>query len=129
MKVLKIALLGLMAFGLTASFCFAAGDVEKGKALFNDTKLSGGTSGKSCNSCHPGGKGLEGVGDKKEWQTPGGKHKTLEEAVNTCITMALKGKALDAKSQDMANIIAYMKTIKAKPAAEKPAKKKKIEGC
>ncbi len=43
--------------------------------------------------------------------------------------MALEGKALDTKSQDMANIVAYMKTIKSKPAADKPAKKKKIEGC
>ncbi|MGO9613488.1 MAG: hypothetical protein ACLPX5_10685 [Dissulfurispiraceae bacterium] len=63
-KVLKIVLLALVAFGLIASFCFAAGDVEKGKALFNDPKLGGGTSGKSCNTCHPVGKGLEGVGEK-----------------------------------------------------------------
>ena len=90
MKGIKIALMALLALSLVASFCFAAGDIERGKALFNDPKLGGGTSGKSCNTCHPGGKGLEGVGEKKEWQTPGGKHKTLEEAINTCVTMALE---------------------------------------
>ena len=124
MKGIKIWLMAMVALSLIASFCFAAGDIERGKALFNDPKLGGGTSGKSCNTCHPAGKGLESVGEKKVWQTPGGKHKTLEDAINTCVVMALKGKALDTKSQDMTNMVAYMKTIKGKPA-----KKKKIEGC
>ncbi len=47
MKILKIVLLSIMATGLLFSFAFAAGDVAKGKALFNDTKLGGNTSGKS----------------------------------------------------------------------------------
>ncbi|MFN3481078.1 MAG: hypothetical protein ACK415_11950 [Thermodesulfovibrionales bacterium] len=133
MKTLRIMVLAIVALGLVFSGVFAA-DVEKGKALFNDPKLGGGTSGKSCNSCHPDGKGL--MGGKKEYVTPapGGKkktHKTLEEAVNWCIEMALKGKAIDPKGEDMANIVAYINSLKAEPAKkEMPKKKKKaIEGC
>lgn len=119
MKILKVVLLFIAAFGLIFSFAYAAGDVEKGKALFNDPKLGGGTSGKSCNSCHPGGGKL--MGGKKEYITPapGGKtktHKTLEEAVNWCIDMALKGKAIDPKGTDMANIVAYINSLAKKPA-------------
>lgn len=87
-------------------------DVSKGKALFNNPKFAGGTSGKSCNTCHPNGKGLENVAKKKEITIMGKKHKTVEEAVNTCIVMALKGKAIDEKSKDMADIVAYIKSLK-----------------
>jgi hypothetical protein len=32
----------VIALGLIFSFAYAAGDAEKGKALFNDTKFAGG---------------------------------------------------------------------------------------
>jgi cytochrome c peroxidase len=128
MKIAKIALLTLVACGVMFSLALAAGDVEKGKAMFNDPKLGGGTSGKSCNSCHPDGKGLEMAAHKKEWTTPGGVQKTLEGAVNTCITMALKGKALNPKSPEMANIVAYIKSLKGMKS-EMPKKEKAVEGC
>jgi hypothetical protein len=41
--------------------------------------------------------------------------------------MALKGKALDVKSEQMKDLVSYMKTIK--PAAAAPAKKKAAVGC
>jgi len=100
---------------------------DRGKALFNDQKLGGGTSGKSCNTCHPDGKGLEGVGNKKEWKNPGGTFKSLEEAVNVCIEMALKGKALDVKSDQMKDMISYLKSLKAK--SDEAPKKKPAVGC
>ena len=129
MKSLKIVMLSMIALGLIFSGAFAA-DVAKGKALFNDTKLGGGTSGKSCNSCHPDGKGVENAGGKKEFNIMGKKQKGLEAAVNFCIEMANKGKAIDPKSADMANIVAYIKSLKGMaPAKEAPKKKKSIEGC
>ena len=126
MKGLKIALLVVLIVSLGTGIAFAAGaSVKKGKALFNDAKL--GAAGISCNACHPAGKGLEGAGAKKEWKTPGGAHKTLEEAVNTCITMALKGKALDMKSDKMQSMVMYIKSLgEKKPAAKK---KKPMAGC
>jgi len=114
MKVLKISLMSLIALGLVFSFAYAAGNVEKGKALFNDPKFAGGTAGKSCASCHPDGKGLEKAAEKKEWKTPAGPAKTLKEAVNLCIVNALKGKALEPKSEEMKNIVAYIKSLEKK---------------
>jgi len=114
MKILKISLLSVIALALVFSFAFAASNVEKGKALFDAPKFAGGTAGKSCASCHPDGQGLEKAGMKKEWKTPAGPAKTLEEAVNLCIVNALKGKALDPKSEEMKDIVAYIKSLEKK---------------
>jgi len=113
MKGLRIALFLMVSFSLTFILAFAARDTEKGKALFNDPKFGGGTAGMSCNSCHPDGKGLEKAGDMKG----------LEKQVNTCIKNALKGKGIDLKSAEMADIVAYLKSLKGKaPGAETPKK-------
>jgi cytochrome c len=124
MKVLKEALLSVLVLSLIFSFAFAAGDVEKGKALFNDPKFAGGTAEKSCNSCHPDGKGLEKSGMKKEFNIMGEKQMSLEEAVNLCIVNANKGKAIDSKSEDMINIVTYIKSLKGMMEKEMPMKKK-----
>ncbi len=128
MKTFMVLMLSIIIPGLVFSGVFAA-DVEKGKALFNDPKLGGATSGKSCNSCHPDGKGLENATDKKEFTIMGKKQKGLEAAVNFCIENAMKGKAIDPKGADMANIVAYIKSLKGKAPATAPKKKKAIEGC
>lgn len=112
MKILKVLALFLAATVMAASFAFAAGDAKRGKDLFNDTKLAGATTGKSCNSCHPGGKGLENAGDKKEWMMMGKKFKSLEAVINWDIENALHGKALDPKSDNMADLVAYIKSLK-----------------
>jgi cytochrome c len=124
----KTAVLIVIAV-LTATAVFATHHTpeERGKALFNDTTLGGGTAGRSCNTCHPDGKGLLGVGGKTMWKTPGGEFKTLEEAVNICITMALKGKALDVRSAQMRDLVAYLKSLK--PAGSSAPAKKPLVGC
>jgi cytochrome c len=109
MKFLKVLMLSVLVVGLLSSFAFGAGNPEKGKALFNDPKAFGGQ--KACSSCHPDGKGLEKAATKKEWTTPAGKTKTLEEAVNLCIVNANKGKALDVKSEQMADMVAFIKSL------------------
>jgi len=123
MKIVKVLLLSMIAVGLIFSFAFAAGNVEKGKALFSDPKFAGGTSGKSCSSCHPDGKGLEKAADKKEFAIMGKKQESLGEAVNFCIENALKGKAINPKSDQMKDMIAYIKSLKEKAPAEMPRKK------
>ncbi|MBI5213711.1 MAG: hypothetical protein HY957_10150 [Nitrospirae bacterium] len=137
MKVLRIVLLSIIALGLLFSGAFAMKHLpeERGKALFNDTKLGGGTAGKSCNSCHPDGKGLEKAGAKKEFNIMGKKQKSLEEAVNFCIENPLKGKAIDPKSDQMKDIVAYIKSLKGMkmgkemPMKKEMPKKKSVEGC
>ena len=125
MKVLRILLLSIVVFSLVCSFAYAAQHMpeERGKTVFNDTKLAGGTSGKSCNSCHPDGKGLEKSGAKKEFNIMGGKQNGLEEAVNTCIEKANKGKAIDVKSEQMKDMVAYVKSLGMKMEKKMPKEK------
>lgn len=100
------------------------GDAERGKALFMDTAL--GTTGKSCETCHPGGgtegmemegmttKPLAGVKDRY----PGifammdpEKEVTLAEVVNFCIANPLKGEPLPEDSQEMKDLLAYLESL------------------
>ncbi len=113
MKFLKIMLLSAIAVALIFSFAFAAGNVAKGKALFDDPKAFGAPDEKSCSSCHPNGKGLEKSGEKgkKEWKNPGGTWLSLEDASNVCIILANKGKAIDPKSGEMKDLVAYIKSL------------------
>ncbi len=113
MKGLNIAVFVVVSLILAFTLAFAAGDPEKGKALFRDPMFGGGTSGMSCNSCHPDGKGVEKAADRKD----------LEKQVNACIKNALKGKGIDPRSAEMADVVAYLKSLKGKaPAAETPKK-------
>jgi cytochrome c553 len=104
MKVFKIAFIFTVAIGLLVVVALAASDAARGKILFSDPKFAGGTAGVSCNTCHPNGKGLEKAGNRKD----------LAEFVNTCLVNANKGKAIDPKSADMADLIAYIKSLKGK---------------
>jgi cytochrome c553 len=118
MKIAKVMLISLLVLGLAVAFSFAAGDAAKGKAMFSDPKFAGGS--KACSECHPNGKGLEKAGEKKEFRIMGGTQKSLEEAVNACIVGANKGKALDVKSPQMQDVVAYIKSLKG-GAGKKPA--------
>ena len=112
MKRLMTGIICVIATGLFVTAAFADGDMEKGKALFNDTAFAGATSGKSCNTCHPGGSGLENAVDKEAFNIMGKTQNSLEEAVNYCIVMAIKGKAIDTKSDQMKDIVAYIRSLK-----------------
>jgi cytochrome c len=101
MKSLKIVLISTVSIALFIMVAFAAGNAAKGKALFKDPQLGGGTAGVSCNSCHPDGKGLEKAGERKD----------LVTFVNSCIQNALKGKGLNPNSEEMADLIAYIKSL------------------
>jgi cytochrome c len=122
MKIFKIMILSMIVLGLVFSSAFAMKHMpeERGKALFNDAKFAGGT--KACNSCHPEGKGLEKAGAKKEFMIMGKTQKSLEEAVNTCIENANMGKALDVKSAQMKDMVAYIKSLGKKAGKEMPMK-------
>jgi cytochrome c5 len=117
MKSLKIIALFSLVVAMLVACVVPVSDPkpeDRGKLLFNDPKLGGGTSGSSCNSCHPKGKGLERIAGKKEWKTRTGDIKTVEEVTNICITMALRGTALDVNSQQMKDLVSYINTLKKK---------------
>lgn len=104
-----IALLLMGAFPGTSMAAVESGvSAERGKILFNDPKL--GTTGSSCNTCHGDGKGLESAFTKKQWLIDGKAFDTIEAAVNACITVGLRGKPLQAGSDDMQSLIVYIKS-------------------
>lgn len=95
------ATLTLVAMSVSSAVAVVSSSPERGKELFNSSAL--GTNGKSCASCHSGGKGLEKVAASAP--------KKLEKVVNQCIVKALKGKALPANSPDLAALVSYLKTL------------------
>jgi cytochrome c len=109
MKVLKAVSISLAVLGLIFSVAFAATPGERGKKLFNDSTAFGGK--KACNDCHPNGRGLKGAGAKKRFGIMGRTQNSLEETVNTCIVNANKGKAIPEDSEEMKDIVAYIKSL------------------
>ena len=99
--------------------------VERGKVLFMDATL--GTSGMSCNSCHPDGGTKEGkMGEKTimpfdnlaakypKYITSAKRVMTLDQMINWCIVKAMKGEALVWDSQKLTDLAAYVASVKAK---------------
>jgi cytochrome c len=95
--IIAFSMLSNAAIGTAAD----AVSIERGKALFENTKL--GKSGKSCATCHPGGKKLEWAGTFDD--------EKLEEITNRCIQKALQGQPLKEGSDDLKSLILYLKTF------------------
>lgn len=117
-----LRLLSITAVIVLSAPAFAAGDAKRGKVLFNDPELSGSSFGVSCNTCHPGGKGLEnsGAAGKTVWRSCSGEQKTLEDSINTCILTANKGLSIRSDSQEMKDLIAYIKALAKKTKRKNP---------
>jgi cytochrome c len=111
MKAFKIVLLSGIVLSMVFSVGFSMKHLpeERGKALFEDASFAQGK--RACNSCHPGGRGLEKAGTKAEFHIMGKVQKSLEEAVNFCIVNASKGQAIDQNSGEMKDIVAYIKSL------------------
>ena len=91
----------VLALLASSALADAGSSVERGRELFNSAQL--GTIGKSCSSCHPGGKRLE--------RAAGYDVTKLGEIINQCIEKPLKGKALDPGSDEMKSLIMYIRTF------------------
>lgn len=99
----KIGIILLMP-PLLASLAWAAGpSMERGKDLFNSTKL--GTNGKSCATCHRDGKRIERAATYGDGE--------LGEIINQCIKNPLEGNGLDPGSDDMKSLIMFVKAYAA----------------
>ncbi len=99
MKLIKVAVLvvAISAISLVAD----AANLEKGKVLFGDPKLGGGSIGVSCNSCHLNGNGLG--------RYPG--QKSIRAIVNLCIKNDMNGVGIDPEGEDMANLVSYIDSL------------------
>jgi len=87
---------------------------EMGKVHFNDPKFAGGQ--KACNDCHPDGRNLEEVGERTTFNIMGMAQHSLEEAINMCITYAIKGKPIPENSREMREITSYIRSLAKKGA-------------
>jgi cytochrome c len=115
MRLLRVLLVLVIAVGLSVPvMALKHKPEERGKALFMDKNFAGGK--KACNSCHPNGRGLKKAGTKKRFRIMGKTQKSLEEAVNFCIVNASKGKAIKEDSDEMKDIVAYIKSLGEKEA-------------
>ena len=92
-----------------------AGNIDNGKALFESPTLGGGTSGKSCKSCHKGGRNIGAdLFGRKEYTIMGTKTNDVAGIVNFCIEKPLKGSAIDPNGKEMLDLLSYIKTLIAK---------------
>jgi thiosulfate dehydrogenase len=104
----------------------------RGHELFNDAKL--GTSGMTCSSCHlEGGTRSSQMGEMTirpfdhisskypGYFNPAKRVMTLEQVVNNRITNPLKGEALSWDNQKLADLAAYLVSVKTLEKAEIPA--------
>jgi cytochrome c2 len=108
-----------MVLIMAGSLTLYAANVDKGKALFESPKLGGGTTGKSCKTCHNGGEGLDkDLLATNQFTIMGKTKNSLAEVINVCIENPLGGKAIDPEGEEMQDLIAYIKTLVAKPAAQ-----------
>lgn len=113
MKTNIVAVFAALIFFAGVALC-QAGNIEKGKLLFESPTFGGGTSGKTCSTCHPDGRNLSSKTLSKEnkiFGIMGMKKKSLAEVINVCIEKPLKGKAIDPDGEEMMDIIAYMRTF------------------
>lgn len=126
---MKKTLVLVAALLMTGTMTLAhAASVDKGKALFESPSLGGGTTGKSCSSCHEGGANLgRDLFERKQLTIMGMNKKSLAEVINVCIEKPLGGTAIDPQGAEMQDLMAYMKTLVAKPGKKKA--QKKVEGC
>jgi len=108
-RILLLGVFMVFAFSCTLAVAKHHTAEERGKTHFNNPAFAGGK--KSCSTCHPGGRGLEGAGAKAKFSIMGDEQGSLEEAINICIVMANKGTALDVNSTEMQEMSSYIKSL------------------
>lgn len=101
MKLLSGSVVCAVLISVGGAWAAGPPSLESGQQLFESAKL--GTSGKSCSSCHQGGKDLKGIETSSDEQ--------LAATINRCIAGALKGKRLDPESSDMKSLVLYLKSF------------------
>lgn len=111
------SVVAVFAVGLACASAFAMEQSleERGKAHFNNPMFAGGQ--KACNDCHPNGRNLQKAGAKTRFTIMGREQDTLEEAINMCITYAIKGKAIPEDSNEMKEMVSYIKSLGVKGAS------------
>jgi hypothetical protein len=104
----KTTLLAACGLLLLANICLGA-DANRGKLLFGSPTLGGGTSGKTCLTCHEHGRDFsEETMTRKHYLVMGNSVGSLAGVVNFCIEVALRGEAIAENSEEMDDLLAYL---------------------
>lgn len=112
MKKTGLGMFGMILAGAGLALAMTP-DVDHGKALFADPSLGGGTTGRSCQTCHEGGDGISGEFVSKAKSAIAGQGMAdLAAVVNYCIERPLSGTAIDPQGQDMLDLVAYIASLK-----------------
>lgn len=118
MKTLT-TLIAAFTIALAAGNCLAA-DARHGKLLFESPALGGGTSGKTCLTCHENGRDFSPETlTRKTYDIMGNPVANLSGVINFCIEVALRGEAIPENGKDMQDLIAYLSVL-IKENSEKP---------
>lgn len=108
MKLRKILVLAVTTLLLSELPVLAeVASLELGKKLFFSPGVGGSTNGKTCNTCHLGGKKLEKAGANKN----------LNNAINRCILGPLAGKKLDGTGVETNSLKMYIESLAQKQSA------------
>lgn len=94
-----IVLLSMLLMTGFQAYAIEAPSLSLGKTLFESTEL--GSKGRSCTGCHPGGKGLDMVGDFNDTE--------LKDIINACLRDALGAERISLESQEMNALVAYVR--------------------
>lgn len=102
-------LLAAVSVLLAATGSSLGADARHGKALFASPDLGGGTSGKTCLTCHEHGRDLSPETlAKKSYLVMGNPIGSLAGVINFCIEVALRGEAIPENGEEMNDLLAYL---------------------
>ena len=108
MKTITTLLTAVSVFLAATGICLGA-DAGRGKLLFESPALGGGTSGKSCLTCHEHGRDFSPeTMHRKQYLVMGNPVASLAEVVNFCIEVALRGEAIAENGEEMRDLLAYL---------------------
>lgn len=108
MKTITTLLTAFSIFLAATGSCLGA-DAQHGKLLFESPALGGGTSGKTCLTCHEHGRDFSPETlSRKTYSIMGNPVASLAEVINFCIEVALRGEAIPKNSAEMNDLIAYL---------------------
>ncbi len=112
----------LTLFSLLTWSAAAAADLEHGHQLYTDPTLGGGSTGKTCQTCHESGRDLQpNLVHRRHFDVMGLTMTSAAEVVNFCIEVTLRGEGIDPQSKKMIDLLAYLEYLAAKdPGAIDP---------
>ncbi|MBT4286297.1 MAG: hypothetical protein HOD92_03100 [Deltaproteobacteria bacterium] len=98
-----------------SSLFFSACNKTPGEKIFKDRKFANNKKIVSCSYCHSGGTKLDGVATQSTFDIDGVTYNSIENVINqVMIKQFMQGDPIDINSQQMKDLVAYIKKISIK---------------